>query len=197
MTIQIFSKKNGFYSLIIILNLFGVFCFATPLSDMSYLKKNYSQVRSFEEYLFKPPLQNPEELVHPYQIETHSALILKDGKIIYEKYAYGYSKDRPHKLWSVSKAITNLLVGIAVRENKFSMKDNVCRFFKKHSLQFNCKDMTVENLMDWSSGLHWKEKDIPSSTTNMLYGDNGYTDSTKFILKHPLAGKTRRILALL
>ena len=189
--IRIFSKKKSIvsYLVIIFLSLFEALAFATSLGDMSYLKRNYTQVRNFEEYLFKPPLQNPEELINPYQIKTHSALILKDGKIIYEKYAEGYGKDRPQKLWSISKAITNLLVGIAVRENKISMKDNVCHYFKKYRLQFNCKDMTIENLMGWSSGLYWKERNLPSSTTNMLYGSAGYKDSIGFILKHSLAGK--------
>ncbi len=185
-----FKKRINPHFIIIFLSFFGVFGSpASPLNDMSYLKRNYSQVRSFENYLFKPPLENPEELINPYQIKTHSALILKDGKIIYEKYAEGYDKDRPHKMWSISKAITSLLIGIAVKENRLSLKDNVCRYFKKYTLQFNCKNMTIEDLMGWSSGLRWKERDFPSSTINMLYTSIGYKDSTSFILKHSLAGK--------
>jgi len=161
-------------------------------NDFSYLQKNYSQIRTFENYLFPPPLENRREYVYITQLKTHSALILKDGKIIYEKYARGYHKNRPQKLWSVSKAVTNLLIAIAVRENKISVNNNVCSYFKGYEIKFDCKSMTIKDLLGWSSGLHWREvltQPLSSSVFNMLYNKKGYQDSTSFILSHPLIKK--------
>ena len=158
-------------------------------NDFSYLQKNYSQMRMFENYLFPPSLADREEYTHTTQLRTHSTLILKDGKIIYEKYARGYHKDRPQKLWSISKAVTSLLIAIAVKENKISVQDNICSYFKGYEFKFDCKKMTIKSLLGWSSGLHWREVSadpLTSSVFNMLYNRKGYRDAVSFILSHPL-----------
>lgn len=161
-------------------------------NDFSYLQKNYSQIRTFENYLFPPQLENRREYTQITQLKTHSTLILKDGKIIYEKYAKGYHKHRPQKLWSVSKAVTNLLIGIAVRENKISIQDTICSYFKSYEMKFDCKKMTIKDILGWSSGLHWREmltEPLSSSVFNMLYNKAGYKDAASFILSHPLIRK--------
>ena len=156
-------------------------------NDFSYLQKNYSQMRSFENYLFAPHLEEEDEYIKTTHLSTHAALILKDGKIIYEKYAKGYTKNHPQKLWSISKSITNLLVAIAVKEGRISLQDNVCPYFKEYKINFDCTKMTVEHLLGWSSGLHWREiftQPLDSSVFNMLYNKAGYKDITSFILSH-------------
>ena len=161
-------------------------------NDFSYLQKNYSQIRIFENYLFPSDSEDHSEYTHVTYLKTHSTLILKDGKIIYEKYAKGYHKNRPQRLWSVSKAVTNLLIAIAVKENKISMKDNVCEYFKGYEVKFDCKKMTIEDLLGWSSGIHWREaltQPLKSSVFNMLYNKRGYEDAASFILSHPLIRK--------
>ena len=185
----IFFKRNSLKGLLFFLPVFAESYSPSWSNDFSYLQKNYSQIRTFEDYLFPPTLPNREEYTHTTQLKTHSTLILKDGKIIYEKYAKGYHKDRPQKLWSISKAVTNLLVAIAVKENKISVQDNVCPYFKGYEVKFDCKKMTIENLLGWSSGLHWREvftNPLNSSVFNMLYNEKGYQDAISFILSHPL-----------
>ena len=39
---------------------------------------------------------------------VHSLMILKDGEIVYERYANGHSSDELHIMWSVSKSFTSL-----------------------------------------------------------------------------------------
>ncbi len=157
-------------------------------ADSSYLRKNYSQVRNFENYIFSIPDQS-EELVHPEIHRTFSTIIIKNNHIIYEKYSNGHDKNRAQKLWSISKSITNLLIGIAVREKKLKLSNNICSFFKDYIMNFNCTKMKVKDLLSWSSGIHWRElfsNPLKSSVFNLLYNEFGYKDSTSFILKHPL-----------
>ena len=158
------------------------------MSDSQFLRQNSTHVRSLENYLFTPKVIYEEEQEIPIDLKTTSFLIVKDGKIIYEKYSNGHDKDRPQKLWSISKSITNLLIGIAVKENRLSLQDNLCKFFSKSQFQ-NCAKITVEDLLGWASGIHWREhfnEPFSSSVFNLIYTSAGYKDSTSFILDHPL-----------
>ena len=47
---------------------------------------------------------------------VHSLMILKDGEIVYERYANGHSSDELHIMWSVSKSFTAFAVGLAAEE---------------------------------------------------------------------------------
>ncbi len=184
-----FFKKDSLAVFFFIFPFFAESYSSSWSNDFSYLQKNYSQIRIFENYLFPSRLEDHREYTHVTHLKTHSTLILKDGKIIYEKYAKGYHKNRPQRLWSVSKAVTNLLIAIAVKENKIFVKDNVCSYFKSYEIKFDCKKMTIEDLLGWSSGLHWREaltQPLTSSVFNMLYNKRGYEDATSFILSHSL-----------
>lgn len=161
------------------------------LNDSYYLTKNHSQVRDFEHYLFSSKIEEEREEndKHFSDLRTHSVLIVKDGKIIYEKYSKGYDKNRPQKLWSISKSITHLLIAIAVKENKISLEDTLCTYFRDYEIKFDCKKATIKDLLGMSSGIHWREsldQPLNSSAFNMLYNKIGYKDSTSFILSHPL-----------
>ena len=44
----------------------------------------------------------------------HSILLIKNGKLVFEEYFYGYNRQKLHFLASVSKSITSVLIGIAI-----------------------------------------------------------------------------------
>lgn len=188
-----FSKKLVFLAVFVSCSAFGQY--SSWLSNSHYVRKHYSQVRDFEQYLFAPPKEqeaDDEETDQTFDLKTHSVLIVKDGQIVYEKYAKGYDKNNPQKLFSISKSITNLLIGIAVKEKRISLSDNLCRYLKDFEFRSYCSKITLFDLLDWSSGIHWRESfDSPfsASSFNLMYTERGYKDSTSFILSHPLIKK--------
>jgi len=42
-----------------------------------------------------------------------SVLIVKSGKLVFEDYFYGYGRNQTHRMMSVSKSITSILLGIS------------------------------------------------------------------------------------
>jgi len=88
---------------------------------------------------------------------TDGLLVLQGGKIIYERYAPGWGRDTPHRMYSVTKSIVSALVGIAIGEKKIeSVKQKVAEFYPDATIApgQECKlDMTIEHLLTHSSGL--------------------------------------------
>jgi CubicO group peptidase (beta-lactamase class C family) len=62
-------------------------------------------------------------------VEIHSLMIVRDGKVAYEKWFAGQSPDSVHILNSVSKTFTATAVGLAIGEGLFTLNDKVISFF--------------------------------------------------------------------
>ena len=77
-----------------------------PQAPLETVNMDTSAIQELEDYLF-----NPNET-----FRTHSFVIIRKGKLVYEKYAHGYHKDKKHLQWSVTKSFTNALIGIAVKD---------------------------------------------------------------------------------
>jgi CubicO group peptidase (beta-lactamase class C family) len=48
--------------------------------------------------------------------ETREVVIIQGGRLVYERYAPGYSKDTRLVSWSMAKSVTQALVGVAVQQ---------------------------------------------------------------------------------
>ena len=124
-------------------------------------------------------------------IKTDSALIIYKGFIIYEKYANGYDVNRRHAAWSMSKSILNTLTGIAINKKKLQLNHSICLYFKEKAQDPNFCKITVNSLLNWTSGIHWKEdyekSETPSASSviQVLYGD-GRANMAKFVMNHKL-----------
>ena len=84
-------------------------------------------------------------------------LVLKDGRVALERYAFG---NGPRTRWmsmSVAKSITSTLIGAAVRDGAIgSIDDPVTRYVPR--LAGSAYDgVTVRNLLMMSSGVRWNE----------------------------------------
>jgi CubicO group peptidase (beta-lactamase class C family) len=54
---------------------------------------------------------------------THAVVVVKDGRVIAERYANGYGIDTPLLGFSATKSVTAALIGILVREHKLAPHD--------------------------------------------------------------------------
>lgn len=53
----------------------------------------------------------------------HSYLIVKDGKLVHEAYFRGFHRERRQQIFSITKSVTAVLVGIAMAEGEFPALD--------------------------------------------------------------------------
>ncbi len=117
------------------------------------------------------------------KMDLHSVMILKDGKVVYERWFGKNSPTTPHVMWSVSKTWTSVAVGFAVTENKLSVEDKVISFFPDdlpETVPDNLAELRVKDLLTMSVG-HEVEPPDPEEKEVGLW--------EKRFLAHPIPHK--------
>lgn len=141
-----------------------------------------------------PALGNLEQYAFPPRddqtrkgIRTDALLVIRDGEIIYERYASPTTADTPHLTWSVSKSVMATVLGVAYGEGRFKLDDPVATFYPPFSAHPAIK---MQDLLHWASGLDWQEDyeyaPLNSSVVAMLY-TRGRGDMARFTADHDVA----------
>lgn len=114
------------------------------------------------------------------KLNTRGIVIVYKDQLVIERYADGFSKDTPQMGWSMSKSITNALVGILVKEGKLAI-DAPAPVEQWSDTGDPRHAITLNQLMRMISGIKWEENYAkPSSATRMLFTSHdmgGYTAS--------------------
>ena len=91
----------------------------------------------------------------------HSILLVKNGKLIFEEYFYGYNRDTRHLLASVTKSVTSILVGIAIDKQMIeSSNGKVYEFFPEYrgtSWIDQKYEITLKHVLTMTAGVNWDE----------------------------------------
>src|SRR3954469_18661390 len=88
-------------------------------------------------------------------LRTDSLLIIKNGVIVYERYARGYDASKRHISWSVAKSVTSALTGVAVQKGALTLDQSICDFVTAANAD-QCR-IKVQDLIQFSSGIDWAE----------------------------------------
>ena len=147
-------------------------------------EKNGDVIAEMEELVFTLEGDDADRM----GTRTDAVVIIKDGRLIYEKYARGWTADKPHLTWSITKSITSALTGLAVSLGILSLDTSICDYYENLPSE-NC-DITVQHLLEFSTGLDWtevyeNEGNQVSSVFAMLYGE-GREDMGSFVANHPM-----------
>lgn len=103
-------------------------------------------------------------------VNTHSVLIAKENKIVFENYFDGFNAHIPHDLRSASKSISSAIIGIAIDDKIIEGVDEKLYDYIPKKYQYT-KDslksrISIKDLLTMSSGLD----------VNNLAGENYYQD---------------------
>ncbi|CAM1356583.1 serine hydrolase domain-containing protein [Tenacibaculum halocynthiae] len=106
------------------------------------------------------------------ETEATAFLVIKDDAILFEKYYEGYKRDSISNIFSVSKSVTSLLVGIALDEGLINnVNDPITKYIPELSeanKTFN--KLTIEHLLNMRSGLKFNETySSPFDEVSKLY----------------------------
>lgn len=100
-------------------------------------------------------------------VHTRAVVILHDGKVVAERYAEGITRNTPLIGWSMTKSVTNAMIGLLVKDGK--LKVDAPAPIKEWKNDERVA-ITLDNLLRMSSGLDFEEDyGKVSSATNMLF----------------------------
>lgn len=100
-------------------------------------------------------------------VNTRAVIVVHNGKLIAEKYATGFTAQTKLIGWSMTKTITNAMVGVLVKQGKLKVEEAAHVAEWKNDAR---NKITLNNLLQASSGLAWEEIYAgPSTATNMLF----------------------------
>jgi CubicO group peptidase (beta-lactamase class C family) len=85
---------------------------------------------------------------------SYCLLVIRHGKLAYEKYFNGSDATTPHKSWSLAKSYSSTLVGIAIDRGELKLDDEVAAHVTDW-LGSPRQSITIENLVSMTSGLTW------------------------------------------
>lgn len=101
--------------------------------------------------------------------QTRAIVVLHRGRIAAERYAPGFGRDTPLIGWSMTKSITNNLVGFLVADGLLEL-DAPAPVPEWQSPGDPRREITLAHLLQMSSGLDFEEVYAPGSkTTDMLF----------------------------
>lgn len=121
-------------------------------------------------------------------IRTDGVVIIKNGYLVYEKYAGSFGPDDLHITWSDSKSFTNAIYGIAVMEGKVAVDDPAYEYYPSLKREGHEK-ITVHHLLQMSSGLYANETYEASpleSTVNAMLFTTGHRDMAEYAASQEL-----------
>jgi CubicO group peptidase (beta-lactamase class C family) len=121
----------------------------------------------------------------------HSILLIKNGKLIFEEYFYGYNREKLHFLASVSKSITSVLIGISIDQKLTAdVETKAYELFPKYigTKWIDQKyPITLQHVLTMAAGLDWESmkysRTDPRHTTHKMYDSH---DPIKFVLERNL-----------
>ncbi len=101
------------------------------------------------------------------ELEFHSFMVIRNGKVACEIYREPFNPETPHALYSISKSVTATAVGIAVSEGYFTLDTRLVDVFPEYDSgeDKRLRQVTVRHLITMTAG---KNPDV--------FEDKGKTD---------------------
>ena len=106
---------------------------------------------------------------------TLGVVIIKNGKIIGEKYADGYSDISHGTSWSMAKSYYAALIGVSIEKGEIdSLDDNVGKYLDYYNDERS--KITIRDLLDMSSGL-----DFPDHEHEKMFFQTNHLEYAKAV----------------
>lgn len=95
------------------------------------------------------------EAIKTSNLEWHSFMLVKNGKVISEAWWKPFASANKHTLYSLSKSFTSTAIGLLVDEGKLTVNEPIIKFFPNdlpQEISENLKSMTIKHLLTMNTG---------------------------------------------
>jgi CubicO group peptidase (beta-lactamase class C family) len=103
--------------------------------------------------------ENSSMTLDEYFVQQNVAglLVLKDGKIAYERYGLGNTRDSRWISFSVTKSVVSMLVGAAIQDGYIESVDERVSDYLPRLKGSPYDESTIRNILQMASGVEWNE----------------------------------------
>ena len=112
------------------------------------------------------PLVSLSRAIRERGLDVRSLLVVRRGKLVFERYSAGVTRDHNHAIYSVTKSVSSTLVGILVEQGRLAGAEvpiiDVLPAVKGVSEERReaRRAMRVEDVLRMASGLEWVEDPV-------------------------------------
>lgn len=107
------------------------------------------------------------------ETDTTSFIIIKDDKILYEKYFNGYNRESINTSFSVAKSFVSFLIGKAVEEGYIKSIEEPVTNYIPELINKGFAEISIKNLLMMSSGISYQEgRSLLGDDTKTYYSPN-------------------------
>ncbi len=188
----IISKKTiGLLWLVILLNSFLIQNNVSGVASRSYWPTEEWQTSQPGQQNMRSAILNPvvdyiEEWNEDHQFsDVDSIIVVKNGFIVKEAYFGLFGENDVHALWSITKSITSILIGIAIKEGFIeSVEENVLDYFSDReiaNIDTRKESIKLKHLLMMSTGFDYPGDD--AIWTGWMNAQN----QVQYILDLPMA----------
>ena len=85
--------------------------------------------------------------------DTNAFLVIKDGKLVYEKYFNGKGKDTLLPTYSMAKTLTSIMIGQLISQGKLKESNTFVSILPEYKAGTDFDKITIKDLLDMNSGL--------------------------------------------
>jgi CubicO group peptidase (beta-lactamase class C family) len=107
-------------------------------------------------YEFNGKSYTPEQFLD--RTYTNALLVMKDGKIVYEKYLNNSDADTRFMGWSMTRSFTSVLVGIALSEGRIKSLDDRIETYLPELKGGGYEGVTIRQILQMRSGVDYEER---------------------------------------
>ena len=122
----------------------------------------------------------------------HSLLIVKDGKLVFEEYFRGNNQNSTHFVASVTKSVTSILIGIAIKQGLIEGTNQyLTELLPSYADILNAdplkQKLQLKHILTMTSGLEWDESSYPyGDARNDATAMERNTNAVLFVLDRPI-----------
>ena len=87
------------------------------------------------------------------ETQTNAFLVIRNGKLTYEKYFNGKTQSTVLPSYSVAKTMTSLVIGQLIDEGRIKESDTFVSILPEFKAGTSFDNVTIENLLDMNSGI--------------------------------------------
>lgn len=177
---------------LIVIAALAIIYFVLPYHVQMGLKHNFADVDDYK--LFESNKISKSTNPKPWQIsenynkkapaqelldffderKTCAFLVIKEGKIVYERYAQDYDKSTISGSFSMAKTVNALLIGKLLEQGKITSLDDDVKKYVPELTQIPDGKLKIRDVITMSGNLDWVESywNIFSMTAESYYGND-------------------------